>query len=158
MLHEFIPQSDEEIHVLADQFDVSYDLLAARVEELTEVNPMLGFRGCRLAIVHPEIIRMQAEAIMRAAIEVKREKKYDIVPEIMIPFVSISKEFSKVKKIVSETAEKVFEAEKMIIDYKVGTMMEIPRACLTADEMAHQLRSEERRVGKECRSRWSPYH
>lgn len=137
MLHEFIPQSDEEIHVLADQFDVSYDLLAARVEELTEVNPMLGFRGCRLAIVHPEIIRMQAEAIMRAAIEVKREKKYDIVPEIMIPFVSISKEFSKVKKIVSETAEKVFEAEKMIIDYKVGTMMEIPRACLTADEMAH---------------------
>lgn len=137
-LHEFIPHTDEELHELAKQIGKPYEKLAKKAEELHEFNPMLGHRGCRLAVTYPEIARMQAEAIIAAAIEVHREKGYEIVPEIMIPLVGMKKELADVKKTVVETVEKVFEREGVKLDYMVGTMIEIPRAALTADEIAEE--------------------
>ncbi|MCI7145105.1 MAG: pyruvate, phosphate dikinase [Clostridiales bacterium] len=137
-LHEFIPHTDEELHELAEQIGKPYEKLAKKAEELHEFNPMLGHRGCRLAVTYPEIARMQAEAIMTAAIEVHREKGYNIVPEIMIPLVGSKKELADVKKTVVETVEKVFEREGEKLEYMVGTMIEVPRAALTADEIAEE--------------------
>ncbi|MEA4922054.1 MAG: pyruvate, phosphate dikinase [Eubacteriaceae bacterium] len=137
-LHEFIPHTDAEIKDLADQYDLSYDKLLKKVSELEEFNPMLGHRGCRLAVTYPEIAEMQAEAIFMAAIELKKEKKMDIVPEIMIPLVGMKTELANVKATVVATAEKVFKREGVTLDYKVGTMIEIPRAALTADEIAEE--------------------
>jgi pyruvate,orthophosphate dikinase len=135
-LHEFVPHTDEEIKVLADDFGLDFTKLKNRVEELKEFNPMLGHRGCRLTITYPEIAEMQAEAIIMAAIELKKEKGLEVVPEIMIPLVGNVKELAYVKKYVVETIEKVFEREGEKVDYIVGTMIEIPRAALTADEVA----------------------
>ncbi|MEG0291266.1 MAG: pyruvate, phosphate dikinase [Anaerovoracaceae bacterium] len=135
-LHEFLPHNEEEIRILSEQINVPYEKLAQKVEDLHEFNPMLGHRGCRLAITYPEIAEMQAEAIMMAAIELKKEKGMEIIPEIMIPLVGLEKEFMNVKETVVETINKVFERENEKVEYLVGTMIEIPRAALTADEIA----------------------
>ncbi len=137
-LHEFIPHTDEELHDLAEQINVPYEKLAKKAEELHEFNPMLGHRGCRLAVTYPEIAEMQAEAIIRAAIEVRAEKGLDIIPEIMIPLVGLKAELADVKATVVKTADAVMEAEGVKFDYLVGTMIEIPRAALTADEIAEE--------------------
>ncbi|MDO4870100.1 MAG: pyruvate, phosphate dikinase [Bacillota bacterium] len=137
-LHEFIPHTDEELHELADMIGKPYEKLAKKAEELHEFNPMLGHRGCRLAVTYPEIAEMQAEAIIMAAIEVRKEKGYDIVPEIMIPLVGMVTELADVKKTVVDTITKVFEREGVEFPYLVGTMIEIPRAALTADEIAEE--------------------
>ena len=108
----------------------------AKVDELHEFNPMMGHRGCRLAVTYPEIARMQTRAVMEAAIEVKEEDGYDIIPEIMIPLVGDRKELKFVKDVVVETAEAVKKEKNSDIQYHIGTMIEIPRAALTADEIA----------------------
>jgi pyruvate,orthophosphate dikinase len=135
-LHEFLPHSEQEIKELAETINIPYEKLSRRVSELHEFNPMLGHRGCRLAITYPEIAEMQAEAIIMAAIELKREKNMDVVPEIMIPLVGLAKELSFVKKTVLDTIQRVFDREATTVTYMIGTMIEIPRACVTADEIA----------------------
>ena len=135
-LHEFVPHTDDEIRVLADEFGLDFDKLKGRVKELDEFNPMLGHRGCRLTITYPEIAEMQGEAIIMAAIELKKEKGLEVTPEIMIPLVGNVNELAYVKKRVVDTIEKVFEREGEKVDYIIGTMIEIPRAALTADEVA----------------------
>lgn len=137
-LHEFVPHSDEEIRELAGQMSLDFDELKATVEGLHEFNPMLGHRGCRLAATYPEIAEMQTRAVIEAAIEVKNEKGYDIVPEIMIPLVGEVKEFKFVKDIVDSTAKAVMNEKGVTLEYHVGTMIEIPRAALTADEIAKE--------------------
>lgn len=137
-LHEFLPHTEEEIKELAETINVPYEKLSRRVSELHEFNPMLGHRGCRLAVTYPEIAEMQAEAIVMAAIELKKEKNMDVIPEIMIPLVGLANELSYVKKIVIQTIEKIFEREGVKLPYMVGTMIEIPRACVTADEIAKE--------------------
>jgi pyruvate,orthophosphate dikinase len=135
-LHEFLPQKEEDIEALAKEMGVSTDMLRQTVISLHEFNPMMGHRGCRLAVTFPEIAVMQTRAIMEAAIEVKKEEGIDIVPEIMIPLVGEAKELKYVKNFVVETAEKVLAESDVKVTYMVGTMIEIPRACLTADEVA----------------------
>ena len=137
-LHEFLPSHEEDIRTLAGEMGVSYEDLAATVASLHEFNPMMGHRGCRLAVTYPEIAEMQARAIMEAAVEVSQEKGYEIIPEIMIPLVGEVKELAYVKGIVVETANKVLEEKNVKMEYKVGTMIEIPRAALTADEIAKE--------------------
>ena len=137
-LHEFVPHSDEEIRELAGQMSLDFEELKATVEGLHEFNPMLGHRGCRLAVTYPEIAEMQTRAIIEAAIEVKNEKGYDIVPEIMIPLVGEVKELKFVKDIVDSTAKAVMNEKGVTLEYHVGTMIEIPRAALTADEIAKE--------------------
>lgn len=135
-LHEFLPHADEDIRDLANSMGITFEELKATVESLHEFNPMLGHRGCRLAVTYPEIAEMQVRAIMQAAIEVKKEKGFDIVPEIMIPLVCEIKELAYVKKTVVETAEKEIAAAGIEMKYMVGTMIEIPRAALLADVIA----------------------
>ena len=137
-LHEFVPHSDEEIRELAGQMSLDFEELKATVEGLHEFNPMLGHRGCRLAVTYPEIAEMQTRAVIEAAIEVKNEKGYDIVPEIMIPLVGEVKELKFVKDIVDSTAKAVMNEKGITIEYHVGKMIEIPRAALTADEIAKE--------------------
>ena len=137
-LHEFIPHTDEELHELSAQNNVPYEKLAKKAEELHEFNPMLGHRGCRLAVTYPEIAEMQAEAIIMAAIEVRKEQGLDITPEIMIPLVGSIRELADVKATVVKTVDAVMEREGVKFDYLVGTMIEIPRAALTADEIAQE--------------------
>ena len=136
-LHEFLPHTDEEIKPLADSLGISFKELKERIEELKEFNPMMGHRGCRLAVTYPEIAAMQTRAVIEAAINVKNEGK-EVVPEIMIPLVGDVKELKYVKNIVVETAKKVMEEKGITIDYKVGTMIEIPRAALLADKIAEE--------------------
>ena len=222
-LHEFVPTEEADIEKLAKAKNKSVEEIKAICESLHEFNPMMGHRGCRLAVTYPEIAKMQTKAVIRAAINVKKaHPDWDIEPEIMIPLVCEIKELKFVKKIVVETADAEIAAANADIKYHVGTMIEIPRAALTADEIATEAdffcfgtndltqmtfgfsrddagkflnayydnkifendpfakldqtgvgklmetaiklgkpvnpRSEERRVGKECRSRWSPYH
>ena len=135
-LHEFLPHTDAEIRSLADKIGVPYEKLVRRTDELHENNPMLGHRGCRLAISYPEIAEMQTRAIMEAAIEVSEEKGYSIVPEIMIPLTSSNKEMAYIKDIVAKEAERCKEEKSSDIKYVIGTMIETPRAALTADEIA----------------------
>lgn len=137
-LHEFLPHNEEEIHQLSKQINIPYEKLAKKVEELHEFNPMLGHRGCRLAVTYPEIAEMQTEAIIMAAIEVSKEKGHNIIPEIMIPLVGMKKELAYVKNTVVETAEKVMKREGVRLKYLVGTMIEIPRAALMADAIAEE--------------------
>lgn len=137
-LHEFLPTAEEDIIALAKDMGVTVEHLKEKCAELHEFNPMMGHRGCRLAVTYPEIARMQTRALMEAAIEVKEEDGYDIVPEIMIPLVGEKKELKFVKDIVVETAEKVKEEKGSDIEYHIGTMIEIPRAALTADEIAEE--------------------
>ena len=135
-LHEFLPHTDAEIRNLAEKIGVPYEKLVRRTDELHENNPMLGHRGCRLAISYPEIAEMQTRAIMEAAIEVSEEKGYNIVPEIMIPLTSSDKEMAYIKDIVAKEAERCKEEKSSDIKYVIGTMIETPRAALTADEIA----------------------
>ena len=137
-LHEFLPQTEAEIRELANTMDMSYEKLQDIVDDLHEQNPMLGTRGCRLAVLYPEIAVMQTEAIIGAAIEVKNECGFDIVPEIMIPLVGEVKELNFVKERVVETADRMIAEAGVEMRYMVGTMIEIPRACLTADEIAKE--------------------
>jgi len=135
-LHEFLPSEEEDIRELAKDMGVSYEELKFTIESLHEFNPMMGHRGCRLTVSYPEIAEMQTRAIIEAAIKVKREKGFDIVPEIMIPLVGEVKELKYVKDVVVETANEIIEKEGIDLKYVVGTMIEIPRAALTADEIA----------------------
>lgn len=136
--YEFLPDTTEEIQQLAEQMNVSCNNLVKRIEELRESNPMLGYRGCRLAVTYPDIAAMQTEAIILAAIELKKEKNLDIVPEIMVPMVGLAKEFTFIKKIVVDTIDRCFKKENITLNYSVGTMIEVPRAALTADEIAKE--------------------
>ena len=137
-LHEFVPHTDmtDEIEALAKNLGITTEEVIHKINALHESNPMMGHRGCRLAVTYPEIAEMQTRAVLQAAIKVKKECGYDIVPEIMIPLVGSKKELAFVKAIVDETAKKVFEEQGMTLEYHVGTMIEIPRAAVTADEIA----------------------
>ena len=139
-LHEFLPAKNmtEEIEALAKELGTTTDKIIAKIDELHEFNPMMGFRGCRLAVRYPEIAEMQTRAVIEAAIEVKQEDGYDIHPEIMIPLVGEVKELAYVKKVVLDTAKKVMEEKGVELEIKVGTMIEIPRAAVTADEIAKE--------------------
>ena len=135
-LHEFLPTKDEEIAALASNMGITFDELKKTVVSLHESNPMMGHRGCRLSVTYPEIAEMQTRAVIEAAIEVRQETGLEIIPEIMIPLVGETRELAYVKSFVVETAKKVMEEKGMEIPYLVGTMIEIPRAALTADEVA----------------------
>ena len=137
-LHEFLPTAEEDIRELAKEMGLSYEQLKATIESLHEFNPMMGHRGCRLTVSYPEIAEMQTRAVIEAAIEVKKNKGYDVVPEIMIPLVGEIKELKYVKDVVVKTANEIISASGVELDYKVGTMIEIPRAALTADEIAQE--------------------
>jgi pyruvate,orthophosphate dikinase len=134
-LHEFLPHDDDEYRELARRVGLDASQLKATGESLHEFNPMLGHRGCRLAISYPEIYAMQARAILDAALDVKAEK-IAVEPEIMIPLVATSKELARLRGLVEETAEEVFKRRKKKIAYKIGTMIEVPRAALVADRIA----------------------
>ena len=137
-LHEFLPTLEEDIIALAKDMNVTVEHLKEKCNALHEFNPMMGHRGCRLAVTYPEIAKMQTRALMEAAIEVKEEDKYDIVPEIMIPLVGDKKELKFVKDIVVEVAEQVKKEKNSDIEYHIGTMIEVPRAALTADKIAEE--------------------
>lgn len=138
-LHEFVPQKEEDIVELAGEMNISVDELKAIIEGLHEFNPMMGHRGCRLAVTYPEIAAMQTTAVIKAAIAVNAEHpEYNIVPEIMIPLVGEIKELKFVKDVVTKTADKIIADAGVEMTYKVGTMIEIPRAALTADEIAQE--------------------
>ena len=137
-LHEFVPTDPADIDDLAVKMMMTAEEVQEVCDSLHEFNPMMGHRGCRLAVTYPEIARMQTRAVMEAAIEVKEEKGYDIVPEIMIPLVGEKKELKYVKDVVVETAEQVKKEKNSDISYHIGTMIEIPRAALLADEIAEE--------------------
>ena len=136
-LHEFLPSDDEIIEELAKSMNIEINDIKKRISDLEEFNPMLGHRGCRLAITYPEIYQMQAKAIIQAAIKIAKES-VKVSPEIMIPLVGEVKELKNIRELVIETVENTMKEEGLKIDYTVGTMIEIPRACLTADEIAKE--------------------
>ncbi len=136
-LHEFLPQKDEDIKSLAESMGVDFEELKDRVEALGEFNPMLGHRGCRLAVTYPEIYRMQTRAIIEAALDIK-DKGVEIKPEIMIPLIGEIKELQYVKDEIMQEIALVFEERGEKLDYMIGTMIEVPRACITADEIAKE--------------------
>ncbi len=135
-LHEFLPTEEADIRALAKEMNLTYDALKHTIETLHEFNPMLGHRGCRLAVTYPEIAEMQTRAVIEAAIETRQECGIEVVPEIMIPLVGDVKELEYVKAVVDKTAKEVMAERKMEIPYLVGTMIEVPRAALTADKIA----------------------
>ena len=136
-LHEFLPHDDETIEELSKDMNISSKEIRKRIVDLAEFNPMLGHRGCRLAVTYPEIAVMQTKAIINAAIQVNKEG-LNVEPEIMIPLVGALNEFKVVKNIIVETANKIIEEHNVNLKYTVGTMIEIPRACLIADEIARE--------------------
>ncbi len=136
-LHEFVPHKDEEIAELAKTMGLTFEQLKETVEGLHEFNPMMGHRGCRLAVTYPEIAEMQTQAVIEAALAV-RKNGIEIIPEIMIPLVGEIKELKYVKDVVVETAERVLKENNAQMEYHIGTMIEIPRAALTADEIAKE--------------------
>jgi pyruvate,orthophosphate dikinase len=135
-LHEFLPHNDEDIKELAKTMGLKFEDLKSRVESLHEFNPMLGHRGCRLAVTYPELAEMQARAIIEAAVHVKKTKGVDVHPEIMIPLVGVVKELTYIEKVVRETADKVIADSGIELKYMYGTMIEVPRGAVTADEIA----------------------
>ncbi len=137
-LHEFLPKEDEDIKALAAEMGLTFQALKDKVVSLHELNPMLGHRGCRLMVSYPEIVEMQTRAVIEAAIEVNQEKGLSVVPEIMIPLVGDVKELKFCRERVVATAEAVMAEKGVKINYQVGTMIEIPRACVTADEIAKE--------------------
>ena len=137
-LHEFLPKTDAEMQELADSMGLTFEKVKAHCDAMHEFNPMMGLRGCRLSVIYPEISRMQTRAVIEAAIAVKKEMNYDIVPEIMVPLTGERKELLFVKNIIVETAEKVMKEQGYFLNYQVGTMIEIPRAALTADDVAKE--------------------
>jgi pyruvate,orthophosphate dikinase len=136
-LHEFLPHTDRELRELADDMGVSFEQLNAKNKSLHEFNPMLGHRGCRLGVTYPEMYEMQVRAIMEAACELAKEK-VKVIPEIMIPLVGHVKELEKMRDLTVCTAEGVRKQYKVKVPYTVGTMIELPRACVTSDEIATQ--------------------
>ena len=138
-LHEFVPTEEADIKKLADSKGKSVEEIKTMIASLHEFNPMMGHRGCRLAVTYPEIAKMQTKAVIRAAINVnERHPDWHIKPEIMIPLIGDIKELKNVKAIVCDTADKEIEKVSSKIEYEVGTMIEIPRACLTADDIAKE--------------------
>lgn len=137
-LHEFLPTKAEDIEALAKDMEVSVQDVYNKINALHEFNPMMGHRGSRLAVTYPEIAEMQTKAVIEAALEVRKEKGYDIVPEIMLPLIGEIKEMKFVKDIVVKTADEIIKASGDNMKYMVGTMIEIPRACVTADEIAKE--------------------
>jgi pyruvate,orthophosphate dikinase len=138
-LHEFLPNKEEEIVELAEELKISVDDLKETVSSLHEFNPMMGHRGCRLAVTYPEIAEMQTEAVISAAINVNRKHpEYNIVPEIMIPLVGEVKELKYVKDVVVATADRLIKQAGVDMKYHVGTMIEIPRAAVTAGDIAKE--------------------
>ncbi len=137
-LHEFVPTNPEDIAELAKEMNLTVEDVQETCNSLHEFNPMMGHRGCRLSVTYPEIAKMQTRAVMEAAIEVKKEKGYNIVPEIMIPLIGDKRELKFVKEVVVEVAEAVKKEFNSDITYHVGTMIEIPRAALLADEIAEE--------------------
>ncbi|SNX55257.1 pyruvate, phosphate dikinase [Thermoanaerobacterium sp. RBIITD] len=137
-LHEFLPHEDEDIKALANEMGMAFEDLKATVESLKEFNPMLGFRGCRLAVKYPEIAEMQTRAIIEAAINVSNKLGINIEPQIMIPLIGDIKEMKYVKEIIVKTADEVLKEKNANLKYQVGTMIEVPRAALTADEIAKE--------------------
>ena len=139
-LHEFLPAKTmtAEIAAIAKELNTTPEAIEEKIDALHEFNPMMGHRGCRLAVTYPEIAKMQTRAVIQAAIKVKKEKGYDIVPEIMIPLVCEVKELKYVKDVVVETIETVFKEQEVSLPYHIGTMIEIPRAALLADEIAKE--------------------
>ncbi|MBY0423751.1 MAG: pyruvate, phosphate dikinase, partial [Parvularculaceae bacterium] len=135
-LHEFLPHSDAEIDEVANASGMDAEKLRARAHKLHEFNPMLGHRGCRLGVSYPEIYEMQTRAIVEAAIDVARETGEKVIPEIMIPLVALKEELSLLKRMVDQTAAAVMAERGTSLDYLVGTMIELPRAALIADEIA----------------------
>ncbi|MDP4145888.1 MAG: pyruvate, phosphate dikinase [Bacillota bacterium] len=137
-LHEFLPSEDEDIKDLAQEMGIGFDELKATVLSLHEFNPMMGHRGCRLSVSYPEIAEMQTRAVIEAALDVRKRKGYNIEPEIMIPLVGEVKELKYVKNIVVQVADEIISKSGTNLKYHVGTMIEIPRAALTADEIAKE--------------------
>ena len=137
-LHEFLPHSEKEIEELAKKLNVTHTKLKEIINSLLEVNPMLGHRGCRLAITYPEIYEMQVRAVMEAAVYVKKHENINVKPEIMVPLVGEVKEFQLIKKSIINIANEILEEEKYEIEYLIGTMIEVPRAALVADEIAKE--------------------
>ncbi|MBM7614633.1 pyruvate, phosphate dikinase [Alkaliphilus hydrothermalis] len=137
-LHEFLPHDEKDIKELAQSMEMSYHVLKEVVKDLDEFNPMLGHRGCRLAVTYPEIYQMQARAIIEAAVEIKEKSNIDVKPEIMVPLVGEIKELKYIKQIIVQTIEEVMAEHEVKIDYLIGTMIEIPRAAITADEIAEE--------------------
>lgn len=135
-LHEFLPQIEEEIKHLANETQRTVAQIKHRIAELHEQNPMLGHRGCRLAVTTPQIYEMQVAAIIESAMAVSQESGVAIVPEIMIPLIGSKEELVWLRERLVQTIEQIFETEQQQIPYKIGTMLEIPRACLTADKIA----------------------
>lgn len=137
-LHEFVPTDEKDIEALAKDMNLSVEEVKSTCSELHEFNPMMGHRGCRLSVTYPEIARMQTRAVIEAAIEVSKEKGFEIVPEIMVPLVGDKKELKFVKDVIVETAEKVKAERNSNLVYHIGTMIEIPRAALLANEIAEE--------------------
>jgi pyruvate,orthophosphate dikinase len=135
-LHEFLPHKEEDVRELAREMEVSYESLHRRKETLHEFNPMLGHRGCRLGISYPEIYRMQVRAIIEAACELKQTEGQHVEPEIMIPLIADWKELHFIRTYCEEEIKKVFQEKKLVVPYSIGTMIELPRAALTADHIA----------------------
>jgi pyruvate,orthophosphate dikinase len=136
-LHEFLPYEEKDLQKIAGKMGISYERLTSKVNALHESNPMLGHRGCRLGVVYPEITAMQAQAIMEAACEVTSEG-IEVQPEIMIPLVGHVAELKHQKQVVEEIARKVLDLYGVNVKYSVGTMIEVPRGCITADEIAQE--------------------
>jgi len=134
-LHEFLPKEEKDIKDLASEMKLSVEKIKSTIHALHEFNPMLGFRGCRLAIVYPEIAEMQVQAIIEAAIDSKR-KGIDARAEIMVPVLGLENEMKVMKEIIDNTAKTTMQAKGEKVKYKVGVMMELPRACITADKIA----------------------
>ena len=137
-LHEFVPTEEKDIKALADAKGKTVADIKAIISSLHEANPMMGHRGCRLSVTYPEIAAMQTKAVIKAAINVSKKFGVEIVPEIMIPLVGEIKELKYVKDVVVEVADKVIAEAGVNLKYEVGTMIEIPRAALTADEIAKE--------------------
>lgn len=137
-LHEFVPSKEDEIRQLAKDLEQTYEFVKYKIDGLHEVNPMLGHRGCRLAITYPEIYEMQCIAIIEAAVHCKNDLGIDVKPEIMIPLVGHMKEFTDLRALVKKVADQIIAESGITLDYKVGTMIEVPRAALIADEIAKE--------------------
>ncbi len=135
-LHEFLPSKKEDIEELSKTINVDYNMLMSRIKSLHEFNPMLGHRGCRLAVTYPEIAVMQTTAIIEAALYVKKEEGIDVVPEIMIPLIGDINELRYIENVVKKTADTIIEKSNVELNYKFGTMIEVPRGALTSDEVA----------------------
>lgn len=136
-LHEFLPHDEQGKRDMAEKMGVTYEIVHAKVESLSEFNPMLGHRGCRLGVTYPEITEMQTRAIIEAAVELT-EQGVSVLPEIMVPLIGTVEEFVNQKAVIQETADKVFAEKGAKVEYLIGTMIEIPRAALTADDIAKE--------------------